>query len=315
MITIAVTGCRNGDQSEQYETPVDYAPKMVAPGIISTAHFEGHATINPDGSEIYFVIYTNDHSYSTIAHSKRTLSGKWSPPEIASFSGKYSDGSPALSPDGQKLFFSSNRPLNDSMVANSSNDLWVVERSLNGDWGAPKWLGEKVNSPYFEFSPSVDKDGNLYFCSNKPGGFGDMDIYSSPLSPDGYQDAILLDSAVNSEYHEGNVGVSPDGKLLFLMRQHYPGDLGYDDIHYSIKQNESWTYAKNIGPIINTYSYDFSPKVSPDGSMLFFTSRLNRNYQSAERYSYTSYSQMLNSPLNGLGNIYQINLSELNLAK
>jgi hypothetical protein len=40
---------------------IDYAPEMVGPGVISTGNFEGHATVSPDGKEIYFAIYNNDH--------------------------------------------------------------------------------------------------------------------------------------------------------------------------------------------------------------------------------------------------------------
>ena len=289
-----------------------YQPQMVGPNIISTSHFEGHASITPDGDEIYFVIYSNDHSYSTIVYSQY-LKNEWRKPEIVSFSGKYSDGSPALSPDGLVLFFSSRRPVDNSVNVNSSNDLWYVERT-NEEWGQPIRLPEGINTRYNEFSPSVDENGNLYFCSNRPGGLGDMDVYFSEFTAGVYKEPILLDSTINTQYHEGNVGVSPDGTLLLVMVQHKPGDLGYDDIHYSLKKKGEWIQAKNIGSIINTYSYDFSPKISPDGQMLYFSSRINRNYNLTDhRYTYNLFKAYLNSPLNGLGNIYKIEIDKLNL--
>lgn len=291
---------------------IDYLPKMVGPGIISTAAFEGHASITPDGTELYYAIYSNDHAYSTIAYSS-LVNGVWTTPKIAPFSGRWSDGSPALSPDGNRLYFSSKRPLPGRDSINSS-DLWFVERAAGKAWGSPVHLGESINTPYYEFSPSVDQQGNLYFCSSKPGGFGDLDVYYAEREGDSWKEPILLGEAINSEYHEGNVGISPDGQWLFTMIQHKPGDLGYDDIHYSFKRGDKWLPSKNLGTTVNTYTYDFSPKVSPDGKTLYFSSRLNRDFaQSKEPYTYETFQAYLNGPLNGFGNIYQIALDQLDL--
>ena len=316
LIVLLITACSVSTEdytSNETSTPSviqGYRPQVVGPNVISTSAFEGHASITPDGNEIYYAIYSNDHSYSTIAYSKKE-NGSWRDPQIVSFSGQYSDGSPALSPDGQKLFFSSKRPFNQEKEI--STNIWFVER--NGDsWGEPKPLSDKVNSSYTEFSPSVDKNGNLFFCSNRPGGYGDMDVYFSAYVDGSYREAILLDSTINSKYHEGNVGVSPDGKMLFIMRQHYPGDYGYDDIHVSIRSSNKWSSAQNIGEVVNTPTYDFSPKVSPDGKQLYFSSRLNIDFiKEDSRYTYRSFQAQLQSPFNGLGNIYIIPIQDLKL--
>lgn len=291
---------------------IDYAPTMVAPNIISTGNFEGHASITPDENEMYYAVYNNDHSYSTIVVSKKKEE-KWTAPEIVSFSGKYSDGSPALSPNGKRLYFSSKRPTQEDS-SKRDNDIWYVERSTtDSGWGKPVWLKE-VNTSNNEFSPSVDSFGNLYFCSNRKGGFGDLDIYYAENNATGLKPPLLLSDSINSKYQEGNVGVSPDGKTMFVMVQHKPGDFGYDDIHYSRKINNKWQPLKNIGSVINTYTYDFSPKVSPDGQVLYFSSRFNVNYIKKDKpYSYYEYSQKLKSPYNGLGNIYKISIDELDL--
>ncbi len=321
-IAIALLACESPEQvAEEASTSVlpsianqiDYEPLMVGPGVISTAAFEGHATVTPNGQELYYAIYSNDHGYSTIAYSTQ-VNGEWTTPKIAPFSGQWSDGSPALSPDGKRLYFSSKRPLPGRDSLNNS-DLWMVDRTANDTWGDPIHLGHAINTPYYEFSPSVDRQGNLYFCSNKPGGFGDLDVYYAAREGDAWLEPILLDEAINSEYHEGNVGVSPDGQWLFTMIQHKPGDFGYDDIHYAYKRDSQWLPSKNVGSIINTHTYDFSPKVSPDGETLYFSSRLNRNFNlSQDRYSYATFHAYLQGPLNGFGNIYQIPIATLELS-
>lgn len=321
LFTLSLLACEPSSKQEKAETTyklppieeqIDYQPKMVGPGIISTAAFEGHASITPDGQEIYYAIYSNDHGYSTIAYATQ-VNGQWAAPKIAPFSGRWSDGSPALSPDGKRLYFSSKRPLPGRDSINNS-DLWFVARTADGAWDAPVHLGDAINTPYYEFSPTVDEQGNLYFCSSRPGGFGDLDVYYAAREGDLWKAPTLLDSAINSEYHEGNVGVSPDGQWLFTMIQHKPGDLGYDDIHYSYRKDGKWLPSKNLGTIVNTYTYDFSPKVSPDGKTLYFSSRLNRDFTLAtEVYTYEAFQAYLNNPLNGFGNIYQIPIAELDL--
>lgn len=305
---------RQPPSSIDFLKKLNYRPKMVGPNVISTSHFEGHASITPSGEEIYYAIYSNDHRYSTIAYATK-MTNTWQAPKIAPFSGKYSDGSPALSPDGNSLFFSSKRPINQDTQINSSNDIWVVRRAKDKPWGKPTRLREGINTAFNEFSPSVDQSGNLYFCSDRPEGFGSMDIYFAAYVNEEYQQPVLLDSTINSKYQEGNVGVSPDGTILFLMIQHLPGDYGYDDIHYSIKQaNGKWQKARNVGPIINTYTYDFSPKISPDGRRLYFSSRISPDFGAKDTaYSFQTFDSQLKSPLNGFGNIYQIDLDQLNL--
>ncbi|GAB1856448.1 hypothetical protein MHTCC0001_12830 [Flavobacteriaceae bacterium MHTCC 0001] len=306
------TESSSGKESLNINKIIEYEPEMLAPGVISKASFEGHASITPNGKEVYFAVYSNDHGFSTIAYSVKT-NGKWMPPKIASFSGKYSDGSPALSPDGKKLFFSSNRPIKDSTI-NTNNDIWFVERISKDEWSRPIRLSDSINTSFNEFSPSVDNNGNLYFCSNRPSVYGDMDVYYSHYSNGKYQKPELLNDSINSKYHEGNVGVSPDGNQLFIMVQRKPGDFGHDDIHYSKKINGSWCKSKNIGTIVNTYTYDFSPKVSPDGKILFFSSRINRNFNAPSSiYTYDTFQDHLNSPLNGFGNIFYIEIDKLNL--
>ena len=321
MLTILFSCNKAGDSTDLVSTTrlpdlsneLDYKPEMVGPYVISQSNFEGHASVTPSGNEIYFAVYSNDHAYSTIAFSTKS-NGQWNQPRIASFSGKYSDGSPALSPDGQRLYFSSRRPINEDSDINSSNDIWYTERTDTSDWGEPVRLKAGINTEFNEFSPSVDRVGNLYYCSNKPGGFGHSDVYMVEFVNASYRNPILLDSAINSEYHEGNVGVSPDGNMLFIMKQHKPGDFGYDDIHYSIKREGKWLPVQNIGSDVNTYSYDFAPKVSPDGRTLYFSSRVNRDFNALDSaYTFDLFSSYLNSPLNGLGNIYKIELNRLNL--
>ncbi len=309
------TDIQNLNSSKQLSNmPIrDYEPEMIGEGIISTAAFEGHATLTPEGNTLYYAIYSNDHGYCTIAFSQN-INGQWQPPQIAEFSGRYSDGSPSLTPDGSKLFFSSKRPI-DGEQQKEEFDIWYVEKDSNG-WSEPLHMDSPINTEYNEFSPVLSSDGTLYFCSNRPGGYGLGDVYCSKRSENIYQSPQNLGDSINSQYEEGNVGVSPDGKILFVMVQNKPGDYGADDIYYSRKIEGKWSKSKNIGEIINTYTYDFSPKVNPDGKYLYFSSRINTRFfrkMDEQTFTYESFKKMLNGPLNGFGNIYRIKMEKLNL--
>lgn len=101
-------------------------------------------------------------------------SGVWAQPAIASFSGLWSDLQPALSPDGKRLVFVSNRPAKtdgDSKSTTSQPNntpraaaMWEVIRTAKG-WSEPVRLPETVNISPRVFKPSIAADGSLYFMA------------------------------------------------------------------------------------------------------------------------------------------------------
>lgn len=101
-------------------------PTVFGDGIISTGDFDSHAAFTPDGKTVYFVRSTPTFSLWTILTS-RFENGRWNTPEVAPFSGQYSDADPFIAPDDSRLYFISNRP-----VAGKSKpdlDIWVMERT------------------------------------------------------------------------------------------------------------------------------------------------------------------------------------------
>src|SRR5215470_2128176 len=100
-------------------------PSLFAEGIISTADDEFGGAFAPDGQTFFFAKKTQ----STLRSSVIVIcfstyrNGKWTPPQIAPFSGRYKDFNPALSPDGKKLFFISNRPIDEKPKRDT--DIWM----------------------------------------------------------------------------------------------------------------------------------------------------------------------------------------------
>ncbi|MGH7601129.1 MAG: hypothetical protein ACREOI_32635, partial [bacterium] len=112
-------------------------PMMFGEGVISTTEDELNACFTPDGKTIYFSLNAPVNRLGVIVFS-RFENGEWRTPQVAPFSGQYSDYDPFISPDGNKLFFISNRPVDNN--PKKDYDVWVVEKT-NGGWSAPKNLG------------------------------------------------------------------------------------------------------------------------------------------------------------------------------
>ena len=101
---------------------------MVAPGIISTDLPEFALTISADGNEMYFNRASADRAKLIIMMSHSVPEVQWKTPVVAPFSGTWRDVDPFLAPDGQRLYFSSNRPRTVRASRRSAPGTWSVAR-------------------------------------------------------------------------------------------------------------------------------------------------------------------------------------------
>jgi Tol biopolymer transport system component len=100
-----------------------------------------------------------------------------------SFNGASLDGCPFVSRDGKTFYMASNRSGGLGGI-----DIWVSTRASVADpWGAPTNVGAPVNSAAKDFCPMISRDGHLFYVvSNRAGGCGGDDIYTTRLRPDGW---------------------------------------------------------------------------------------------------------------------------------
>jgi Tol biopolymer transport system component len=284
------------------------APRVFAPREISTGDYESHPHFSHDGRTLYFVKLTPDFNFWTIVTS-RFENGRWTEPEVAPFSGRWSDADPFVTADGSKLFFISKRPLADGGEPRKT-DIWVMDRTAAG-WGEPKHLGAPIDTDEAEWYPTVAANGTLYFGSNRPGGKGLNDLYRSRLVDGKYQRPENLGDAINTEFDEYEPFIAPDESYLIFMALGRPDGLGGYDLYISHNRNGAWTKAENLGAPINSPVDDLGPKMSPDGKYFFWSS--TRGFGSepplAHRRSYAELMDALHGPGNGLGDIYQVDAS------
>ncbi|MEO9484565.1 MAG: hypothetical protein ABJG47_14000 [Ekhidna sp.] len=242
--------------------------KVFEPGLISLPDtWDEYLSFSPDGTLIAFnrrganLTYKGYRIYLT-----KKVNGKWTNPIAAPFStSEFQDRAPSFSPDGNIMYFSSNRPINsDSSTPTRRMDLWYSEKKNDGGWSEPVWMGETINLPgETEGHPTVTKNGNLYFVRF---GSRETDIY---FSEKGDQAPVMLGSEINNEGPDSHPYIDPEERFLIYTPTGREDGYGGGDIYVSFKQQGAWTVSKNIGQPVNTEWYEYSAKVGPDGNLYF----------------------------------------------
>jgi phosphohistidine phosphatase SixA/Tol biopolymer transport system component len=143
-------------------------------------------------------------------------------------------------------------------------------------FGEPTNLGLTANSENRDFGPTCSADGlSLYFDSNRPGGFGDKDIWvtTRPTTENLWGEPVNVGSIVNSSYSDSSPCITADGLSLFFDSDH-PDGFGEHDIWVSMRVtiNDPWGEPVNFGRSINTWYNETDVCISAYGTELYFSS-------------------------------------------
>ena len=304
---------RPDDRSHPYDSPTPLPqPKIFGDGVISTGDYDLSGCFAPDGKTLYFAKTVPVNRLGLILFST-WKNGKWSTPEVAPFSGMYTDYDPFIVKDGSKLYFISNRPLNNT--PKRDYNIFVVDKTPGG-WSEPRDIGPPINTPNDEFFPWVTDDGTMYFSALRDGGKGSYDIYRSKLVDGKYTEPENLGDAINSKFGEIDVTVAADQSFMVFACAGRPDGVGDSDLYISFNRGGVWTQAKNLGSPINSKGREFCPGISPNGKYLFFTS--SRGFWDEPLkapISSADFRKRLASSNNGMGDIYQVDIAALGVPK
>lgn len=274
---------------------------LVGPGVISDSKSESGGTFTSDRKTIYYSITDRGFTRMTILFS-HLVGHSWTVPEVASFSGVWSDGDPHLTPDGSRMFFVSNRPLAGEEFQ-LDLDIWYVDRRDDGSWSDPKPVSSEINGPGFETYPSPDADGSLYFSRQGK-------LFVSRLRDGAYREVEELPFAGSSP------AISPDGRFLVFMRRN-PDRATDTDLWLSYHENGTWTEPKRFAAPVNSPFGETAPRITADGRYLTFSSE-RLDYERIEwprERQIDSYEEALSelegTVQNGLRNMYIIDISTL----
>ena len=288
------------------QTPPGAEPELFAPGLITTGLPTRDIAITPDGREIYYCVASPGHAYSAIVVT-HLENGRWTRPEVASFSShpEWSDMEPAISPDGQRFFFLSDRPRSpDTGDSEKNYDIWVMDR--RGDrWDPPRNLGEPVNTAAPEYFPSVTEDGTLYFCRADPA-TRVHSIYRARFVDGAYLEPELLPAEVNIGRNRFNAFVAADESYIIVPAVGIEGGYGGVDYYISFRSpDDAWTGPVNMGDKVNSADMsEWSPYVTRDGRFLFFMSARRPGRDETAPRDYGEMLRLQDRPRNGNADIY-----------
>ena len=215
--------------------------------------------------------FTDGH-YCDLYFARMDAEGNFASPVLleGDLNGKYHDGTATFTAGQTRMYFSRN----DRKGPNSRGtiDLKIYEAAIqNGYWTDVKELPFNMDE-YATCHPSVTPNGAwLYFASNRPGGYGGMDIYVVNKKKDGsWGTPVNLGSKVNTPGNEIFPFISPEG-ILYWASNGFDGMGGLDIYSLPISNGDEAVRTHLTSPI-NSEGDDFAFTTNFDGTQGFLTS-------------------------------------------
>ncbi len=224
---------------------------------------------------------------STLVYTKRDLiegdedivvsyfrNGQWTAAQSISprINSPLNEGASTISADGKVMILTSC----DKRDSFGSCDLYITRKTENG-WSKPRNLGKPVNSPYWESQPSLSADGKkIYFSSNRPGGNGGRDLWSTVYSDGKWTQPVNLGKTINSFKDETTPFIHPNGETIYFSSNSYPGMGGYDLLRSNFIDS-TWSNPQNLGFPINTYNDEVALLIGGDGKTAYFAKETQRD--------------------------------------
>lgn len=177
------------------------------------------------------------------------------------------DSNLALSADGSTLFI---------FKDDNGGDIYFCERQPDGSWGEPVPLPGIINSSYEEKSVTISKDEKtLYFSSNRPGGYGGLDIYRAMKDTKGeWSNVKNMGAKVNTSSDDDGPFIDYDGKTLYFSSKGRKGMGGFDLYKSTIVDaaTNEWSEPENLGYPVNTPDNDIFFVMTKDGKRAYYSS-------------------------------------------
>ena len=226
---------------ELMAAPVDVKVENMG-AIINTKHADKTPCISADGRKLVFTSrrpettdspmdVEGDGGYFEDIYISNwdTVTKKWTEAETVpgNVNTDAHDACTSISPDGKQIYIYKN-DINDP--ESRGGDIFI-SKVVSNKWKTPEPMGKPINSSFWEGGACVSTDGKtLYFISERKGGYGRADIWTSNrISKLEWSKPVNLGAEINSEYDEVGVFLAPDGKTLFFS-SNGKGSMGSYDV-------------------------------------------------------------------------------------
>ena len=315
VLSTAASGSSSPVPKGEYlgQAPPGTEPVVFAPGFVSTGLGERDAAFTPDRKEFYFTVVLE--RFTAIVVTRQGTDGTWSKPEVAPFSGRYSDIEPCISPDGKRFYFVSKRPPGEGKEAPEFFSIWLMERSGSG-WTSPRNPGAPINGEWNVFYPSVTRDGTLYYTRGHND--GSEYIYRSRLTEGKYGEPEKLGHGVNTTNNQFNAFIAPDESYLIVSVFGRKDSVGRTDYYVTFRsKDDRWSGPINLGDRINTPGTEYTPYVTPDGKYFFFNRMQGKlaDGDPGKRLNYEEITERSRQWGNGAGDLYWVDAAVIEKLK
>jgi tetratricopeptide (TPR) repeat protein len=222
--------------------PVSYTEENMG-AVFNDEKSNFNPLISADGKSFAFMVSLK--FYNAVMFSQ-LLNGKWNPP-VNITPDLQIDGDfyiSCLSSDGKLLFL--------ALDDNFNSDIYVSSYNGSG-WSKIVRLNKNINTKYWESHGFISESGNqLIFASDRPGGFGGLDLYISNKVNGDWGPAVNLGPEINTEFNEDRPFLINNGKTLFFSSQGHENLGGYDIFSSGLQSNGLWSTPVNLGYPLNT---------------------------------------------------------------
>lgn len=258
--------CRRGMNDSKNVKSVNVKPLGLE---INSRHDDYGAVLSSDGQSLYFSsrkaqntgggFSSGDNKYFSdiFIANWDSKTGSWLEANnlddrIKNLNTEGFDDIAFLASDGKTLYLSINTEgILNTKTNTQSTDIFMSELDKNNYWSTPKPIDRSINSIGFEASPTFTDDGKtMYFISERMGGFGRADIWTSTNENGTWTKPINLGETINTPFQETTAFISADGNYLFFSSDGHEGYGGYD-VYVSKKTGTSWSKPVNLGLPIN----------------------------------------------------------------
>lgn len=264
-----------GANTSAYEFPIllgDYlgqekpgiTPKLFAPDIVSTEGGEFCISFSMDGQDVFFTRGNGDNDLQTNAIITSNIKdGKWTQPNLASFSGTHFEFEPLLTPDG-KIYYGSAKPLPGDTVSTGMHE-WALTKTGN-EWSQPELVDElkEIRLMY----PTVSSNKNVYL------NIGNEGLHVIEYKNGKLQEAKKLSESINGFEGSMHACIAPDESFLIFDAKENPNSS--TDLYISFRNNDgNWGKAILMRDHTNIQKDANIANLSYDGKFLFYS--INKN--------------------------------------
>src|SRR6185437_10990953 len=251
---------------------------------VNTGDSEYYPSISLDGDTLFFTRRVH-HTNEDLFEAYRLPGGGWSKARglPGNINTNENEGAQTVSIDGQWMILD---------ICNSAEgfggcDLYISYRTPDG-WSTPENLGDSINTEFRETGASISPDRkDLYFSSNRPGGYGGSDLYVSHHLLNGrWSGAENLGPVLNTVGDESTPFIHVDNQTLYFNSTGHPG-YGQNDLFVSRKTADGgWSKPENLGYPINTIDDEGSLVIASDAKTAYYASDRSDSRGGMDLYSF-----------------------------